>query len=319
MDEQLSTAVDAAFPERTVADIEAPGPSWNDRNRTVRLVFADGDTAYLKLAADGDGTRLVRERAVIQYVDRSLDVSVPTIVAADPEHAVPYLATAAVPGDRLLQLWAQGDGEERERLIAAAGRTFAELHSERFGTHGYIVGGGPAGLELDTGQWTDVLGSQIELTREIAPAERFPEHFDAVIEVVESNRELLNQASAALLHGDPAHPNGFRSGEQVGLLDWEMSHVGDPARELHRARRQLLGSQYFDVQDRLVTVFLDAYRATAGSLPSGFEERRAVYDAVGYLGRTTFFSKWAPDSDRPEAELAAAVAAEMERRLEAAR
>lgn len=319
MEEQHSAAIGAAFPDRTVTDVETQGPSWNDRNRTVELTFADGDAAYLKLATDGEGTRIARERAVIQYVDATLDVPVPTIIAADPEYAVPYLSTAPVPGESLLRLWARGDEEERESLIAAVGRTFAELHSERFETAGRIVGGGAVELELDAGPWTDVLVGQIELKREIAPAERFPEHFDAVIEAVEANRELLDQAPVALLHGDPAHPNGFRSDEQVGFLDWEISHVGDPVRELHRVRRQLIESQYFDVADRLETVFLDAYRSQAGSLPQGFEERRAIYDAVGYLGRTTFFSKWAPDSDRPEEELAAEAAAEMERRLEAAR
>lgn len=101
----------------------------------------------------------------------------------------------------------------------------------------------------------------------------------------------------------------------MGLLDWEIAHVGDPARELHRARRQLLGSQYFDAADELGTVLFDSYREAAGSLPEGFEERQEIYEAVGYLGLAGFFSKWAPDDDRPEEEIADAVAAELERRL----
>lgn len=316
MDEQLSTSVSAAFPDRTVAEVASTGPSWNDRNRTVRLTFADGEDVYLKLAADGNGRRIARERAVIDYIDATVGVPVPTIVATDPEYEVPYLATTAVQGENLLQMWAESDEKDRATLIAAVGRSFARLHSRRFDRHGRIVGGGTDGLEFDTGPWTDVLIDQIETQREIAPAERFPEHFDAVIGAVEANRKRLNEAPAALLHGDPAHANGFRSGETVGFLDWEMAHVGDPVRELHRARRQLLESQYFDVSDRLGTVFLDAYRQAAGSLPEGFEARRAVYEAVGYLGRTTFFTKWAPDAERPEEELAAELEAEMDRRLE---
>jgi len=315
MDEQLSTAVGAAFPDRSVEEVRSTGPSWNDRNRTVRLTFADGDAIYLKLAADGDGSRIARERAVIGYVDANRDVPVPTVLAADPNAHVPYLATAPVPGESLMRLWAEGDEEERAALVAAAGRTFAELHSERFERHGEVVNGGAEGLDLDTAPWTDVLISQIENTREIAPAERFPEHFDAVVDAVEANRESLNEAPAALLHGDPAHPNGFWVDEWIGFLDWEITHVGDPARELHRARRQLLGSQYFDVADRLEDVLFDAYRAEAGSLPRGFEERRAIYEAVGYLGRSAFFSKWAPDAERSEEKLAAEVAREMKRRL----
>lgn len=172
MDEQLSTAAGAAFPDRTVTNVDSTGPSWNDWNRTVRLTFADGDAAYLKLAADGDGTRIARERAVIDTVSATRDIPVPTIVAADSEYRVPYLATATVPGESLLQLWAAGGEAERATLIAATARTFATLHAERFETHGRIVGGGASGLELDTAPWTDVLTNQIELKREIAPAER---------------------------------------------------------------------------------------------------------------------------------------------------
>ncbi|MBP1986899.1 phosphotransferase family protein [Halolamina salifodinae] len=316
MDEQVSDALQRAFPGRAVADVGSTGPSWNDLNRTVELTFEDGETVYLKISTTGDGERVARERAVIDYVDEQVDVPVPTIAAADPTYRVPYLATEAVDGESLIRRWAEADTEERSTLVTAVGRTLATLHGERFEAHGRIVGGGADGLTLEAGSWTDVLIGQIEQQREIAPAERFSEQYDAVIDAVDANRDRLDEAPAALLHGDPAHPNGFLTDGRVGLLDWEISHVGDPARELHRAHRQLLGSQYFDVADRVETVFLDAYRETAGSLPTGFEQRQDIYEAVGYLGRTGFFSKWAPDVDRPEDELAAEVEAEMERRLE---
>ncbi|WP_321163913.1 phosphotransferase [Halolamina pelagica] len=209
----------------------------------------------------------------------------------------------------------RGGHPERRELIAELGRTFATLHAERFDHHGTIVGGDAEGLVLEPGSWTDVLIEQIEQKRRIAPGERFPDCFERVIDAVAANRELLDGAPAALLHGDPAHPNGFLADGRVGLLDWEIAHVGDPARELHRARRQLLESQYFDVADELETVLFDAYREAAGSLPDGFEQRREIYEAVGYLGRAGFFSKWAPDDDRPAEEIADAVAAELERRL----
>lgn len=316
MDEQVSDALQRAFPGRAVADVGSTGPSWNDLNRTVELTFEDGETVYLKISTTGDGERVARERAVIDYVNEYLDVPVPTIATADPTYRVPYLATEAVDGESLIRRWTGADTEERSALITAVGQTLATLHGERFEAHGRILGGGADGLTLETGSWTDVLIGQIEQQREIAPAERFPEQYDAVIDAVDADRDRLDEAPAALLHGDPAHPNGFLTDGRAGLLDWEISHIGDPARELHRARRQLLGSQYFDVADRLETVFLDAYRETAGSLPAGFEQRQDIYEVVGYLGRTGFFSKWAPDADRPEDELAAEVEAEMERRLE---
>jgi len=317
--EQVTDALQRAFPNREVTDVRSTGPSWNDLNRTVEVAFADGTTVYLKVSTTGDGERVGRERAVIDYVAEHVDVPVPTIAAADPAYHVPYLATAAVDGDGLLRRWAEGDTRQRATLMTAVGRTLATLHGERFDAHGRIVGGGADGLTVETGSWTDVLIQQIEQQREIAPAERFPACFDAVIDAVESNRERLDEAPAALLHGDPAHSNGFLAGGRAGLLDWEISHVGDPARELHRARRQLLGSQYFDAADWLDTVLLDAYRRTAGSLPDGFEARQDIYEAVGYLGRTGFFSKWAPDADRPDDELATELQAEMEKRLASVR
>ncbi|GAB7013303.1 phosphotransferase family protein [Halolamina salina] len=315
MDEQVADALRRAFPDREIAEVGSTGPSWNDLNRTVELTFTDGETIYLKISTTGDGERVARERSVIGYVAENVDVPVPAITAAEPEYEVPYLATAAVDGDPLIRRWADANTEERSTLVTEAARTFATLHAERFDSHGRIVGGGPDGLALEEGSWTDVLIGQIEQMRRIAPAERFPNCFDAVIAAVEANRERLDGAPAALLHGDPAHPNGFLTDGRVGLLDWEIAHVGDPARELHRAHRQLLGSQYFDVADELEAVLLDAYRETAGSLPEGFEARREIYEAVGYLGRAGFFSKWAPDDERPDEELAAEVGAEMERRL----
>ncbi|MFB6219989.1 MAG: phosphotransferase family protein [Halolamina sp.] len=317
MDPQLSTALQGAFPGRKVTEVEGTGPSWNDQNRTVRLTFTDGDTTYLKFATDGNGTRIARERAVITYVGANREILVPTIVTADPAHDVPYLATAPVPCETLLGRWSDAAEDERADLIAAVGQTLAALHAERFPEHGAIVGGDETGLTLDTGTWTDVLISQIKQMQEIAPTKRFPEHFDAVIDAVEENRDLLDGTPAALLHGDPAHPNGFLVDDRIGFLDWEIAHVGDPVRELHRAQRQLLDSQYFDVADRLNLVFLDAYREAAGELPAGYEERRDIYELVGYLGRSGFFSKWAPDSERPEEELAETVETEMQRRLEA--
>ena len=315
MDEQIETALQHAFPDRSVAEAGSTGPSWNDLNRTVELTFEDGETVYLKISTAGDAERIARERALLAYVGANVDVPVPTIAAADPTYEVPYLATDAVDGDSLIRRWAEADTDERRTLITEVVRTFATLHGERFESHGQIVGGDADGLELDEGSWTEVLIAQIEQMERIAPTERFPDCFDRVIDAVEANRGRLDDAPAALLHGDPAHPNGFVDDGRVGLLDWEIAHVGDPARELHRARRQLLGSQYFDVADELETVLHDAYREAAGSLPDGFEERREIYEAVGYLGRSGFFSKWAPDDDRPDDELAAEVDAEMERRL----
>jgi len=97
-----------------------------------------------------------------------------------------------------------------------------------------------------------VLRATIERTREIGTSERLADHYDAVFDCVEANRDRLGGAPAALLHGDVAKPNLFVTDDGgVGVdaesrtdtgpdgitpIDWELAHVGDPARDLVRAR-----------------------------------------------------------------------------------
>ena len=208
MDEQIETALQHAFPDRSVAEVGSTGPSWNDLNRTVELTFDDGDTVYLKISTAGDRERIARERALLEYVGATVHVPVPSVAAADPEFELPYLVTRSVDGESLIRRWAEADTPERRGLVTGLGRTFATLHAERFESHGTIVGGGADGLELEPGSWTDVLIEQIEQKRRIAPGERFPDCFDRVIEAVEANRELL----------DGAKESGITSGKSpVGL------------------------------------------------------------------------------------------------------
>lgn len=329
MDERITSVLETAFPDGDVEDVEVAGPSWNDKNETVGVEFADGERIYLKIAADGDGSRIARERAVIDYVGTHSEVPVPTVLASETGETVPYLATAPMPGQRGLELWYddEADEERRAALARRVGRALASVHQNRFEDHGHITGGDADGLELETGSWTDILVERIETMRAIAGDGRFDHHFDEVIAAVRDNRDLLDDAPAALVHGDPAHPNCIHSepaadgepdtdGEaRVGFLDWEISHVGDPARELRRARRQQTESLLGDGPDRLVTALHDGYRDRAGALPDGFEARQPVYDAVTFLGTSGFFEKWAPDADDSTEELADRVRSEMERRL----
>lgn len=330
MDERVAAALDAAFPDREVESVETAEPSWNDKNETVRVEFADRadadsdrEAAYLKVAADGDGTRVARERAVMTYVGSRSAVPVPTVLASDAAAEVPYLATAAMDGRRRLELWYADDADDERRAALArqVGRALARLHELRFESHGHVVGGDADGLELDAGPWTDVLVERIERMRAIAGEGRFDHHFDEVIAAVEANRDLLDGAPAALVHGDPAHPNCIHSdpderGEtRVGFLDWEISHVGDPARELRRTCRLQFGPLLSDGPKNLVSALHEGYRETAGSLPDGFETRRPIYDAVTFLGASGFFEKWEQRADEPTEELAEQVQDDMEARL----
>ncbi|UPV73398.1 phosphotransferase [Halorussus limi] len=336
MDEQIRSVLDAAFPDREFESVDAAEPSWNDKNETVAVAFADVEEAYLKVAADGDASRVARERAVMEYVGTHSSVPVPTVLASETAGEVPYLATAAMDGQRRLELWYDdgADDEYRAALARQVGRALARLHELRFESHGHVVGGDADGLELENGPWTDVLVERIERMRDIAGDGRFDHHFEEVIAAVEANRDLLDDAPAALVHGDPAHPNCVHTGAavgradadargdaaapddgQVGFLDWEISHVGDPARELRRTCRLQFGPLVSDGPERLVSAFREGYRETAGSLPDGFADRRPIYDAVTFLGASGFFEKWEHRADEPTEELAERVQADMEERL----
>jgi aminoglycoside phosphotransferase (APT) family kinase protein len=319
MDSQIAAVLDEAFPDREVAETSPPGPSWNEQNRTVQVTFADGETIYLKLAVDGDPSGVVRESAVIPYVGANCEIPVPTVLASEPEHEIPYLATAPVPAADFLSRWDDASESERKRFAREVGESLARLHGQRFDRHGHVVGGGAAGLELDAGPWTDVLVDTIEDLREITPDEQFEHHFDDVIAAVEDNRNLLGEAPAALLHGDTAVPNCFRTDGRIGFLDWEIAHVGDPVRDLQYTRDQHFDSLRSTGPEELVTAFYDGYRAEAGGLPVGFDDRLPVYEAVNHLGISGHVERIAEFHDEPRTDLVEWIDAEMYRLLEAIR
>ncbi|WP_227134479.1 phosphotransferase family protein [Halorubellus salinus] len=316
-----------AFPEREVVAAGDAGPSWNDGNRTVGVEFADGERAYCKVAMDGDPSRAARECSALAYVDANATVPVPAVLASATDDAAdpPYVVTADVDGTIGWRAWRDADDDDRAALARAVGKAFAAVHACRFDHHGRVVGGDATGLDVDPTPWPDLLADQIRWSRDRADGGRFDDHYDDVLALVDDERDALRDAPAALCHGDPARPNQFvrdppaEPTPTVGLLDWELAHVGDPVRELQRARRQFVDSRYDPGTERHAQAFYDGYREHAGGLPDGFADRRAIYDAVTYLGVTGFFETWADDFDTPNDELAAEVDAEMERRLATAR
>jgi aminoglycoside phosphotransferase (APT) family kinase protein len=315
MDEQVAAALDAGFPDRDVGQVVEAGPSWNEANLTVGVEFADGGRIYLKTASDADGSRIARERAVVDYVAAHTSVPVPAVVAADADAPVPYLATAPVDGTDLLTLWSDADQSGREALARRVGQGLARLHTARFDAPGHVVGGDADGLDLDTAPWTDVLVDTIELMRELAYSDRFDHHFDRVIDAVRANRDLLDDTAAALLHGDPAQPNCFAVDGRIGFLDWEVAHVGDPARDVYRCRDQQFTPVRDDPPDALIDAFYDGYRREAGGLPDGYHDRVPVYDAVRLLGVSGHFGQTVEFYDEDPDEFADWLDAEMDRRL----
>ncbi len=322
MDGPIETALPSAFPNRTVEGLVGVGPSWNGGNETVGVDFADGSRAYLKVAVEGDGSRIARERAVLEYVRASGTVPVPSVLAADSDADSPYLATAPAPGRDLLDAYEAADTDaERVALLRSVGETLAALHEDRFERHGEIVGGRSGELDVETGDWTDVLLATIERTREISTTDRLARHFDAVIDCVEANRSTLAEAPAALLHGDVAKPNAFVVDEaaktNIGFLDWELAHIGDPARDLVRARDQLCNDFDSDGPARFGDAVYAGYRDRAGELPEGFEAREPIYRVVRILGRSGFIDQWETYLDVPMETLADRIDTELDRRLTA--
>lgn len=358
MHQSVETALDAAFPGRTVVDVESAGPSWNGGNETVVVGFADGRHAYLKTAVDGAGHRLDREAATLAYLRAHRSLPVPATLTVDTGGPVPYLATAPAPGQSVDDRFEVAGPETQAQLLRRVGRAVAALHAVRFDNHGTIRGRGETvgrdetvghgetvgrgetvgsdgtaegsstrpGLSVSAAPWPDVLLETIEQTREIATTDRLDRHFTAVVDCIETHRPLLEDAPAALLHGDVTKPNAFtvdgrgdgHAGD-VGLLDWELAHVGDPARDLVRARDQLCNGFDTTGPSRLTDAVFRGYRDRAGSLPAGFEVRQPIYRVVRVLGRSGFLDQWVPYLDEPMATLVDRIDAELDSRLAAVR
>lgn len=315
MDDRIARALESAVPDRNVDSVDSAGISWNENNTTAHVAFSDGSDAYLKVASDEDGSRIARESAVIPYVAAHTDVPVPTVLSSSADGAVPYLATKPVSGPNLVDVWRDATAEERNALAREVGASLARVHQCRFEAHGQVVGGGAKGLELQTAPWTDVLVETIAEMRELAPTDRYDHHFDEVTAAVRENRETLDSAPAGLVHGDGAQPNCFRFESAIGFLDWELAHVGDPSRDLYRAKVQLFDSLRTTGPDAIVDSFFHGYRSVSGGLPGGYESRKPVYEAVRFLGVSGFFDKIAEFHDEDADELAAWVEAKMDRLL----
>jgi Phosphotransferase enzyme family. len=341
MNDPVETSLAAAFPDRSVEELVA-SPFVDGVTRPSASTSPTRRRTQLAIEATGADRR---ERAVVEYVAARRPIPVPAVLAAEPTGEPPYLATASAPGRDLFAAFEEAGTERREALLGGVGETLATLHAERFPHHGEIGGRGAVtgreettavepddgqrsangpGLDVATASWTDTLLATIERTREIGTTDRLARHFDAVIDCVRTNRTLLDEAPAALVHGDIAKPNGFvvdgdgrSTNAEVGLIDWELAHVGDPVRDLVRARDQLCNGFDTEGPSRLGDAVYEGYRSRAGGLPEGFEARRPIYRVVRVLGRSGFLDQWATYLDEPVADLVDRIDAELNARLEA--
>lgn len=341
MVESVQAVLASAVPDRSVAAVAALDESANPGNRTVRVRFSDGAAAFLKLAVDGDRTRLARATAVLRYVAEQSAVRVPTIRAADPQADPPYLLTAPLSGTAMDREWQSAATDERAALLRAVGRTLAAVHEVRFEQAGRIVGGDGTDLQVYQDAWPALLAAEIagdddsdggddapEGPDGAAPGEGRFEGFERrAREAVLDHREALTLASPtddqsglgprpALLHGDPRPANWLRGVDRVGIVDWEQAIVGDPVLDCCRAEGYYLGDPTLPDRDRLRSALYAGYRERAGDLPVGFDDRRCVYRVVTFLPVASRFDRWASDVPEPTEELAEWVRTEFDRRLE---
>ena len=161
-------------------------------------------------------------------------MSVPEVIAADSRGDPPFVATRPLEDESLRLAWNDADCEGRAALARSLGWALAAVHETTLDWRGWIVGAGDEGdPRVDVQPWPDLLAEQIELTCDLAEPDRFDDQFDRVLAVVDRRLDELADAPAVLVHGDPARPNAVRTSEGVGLLDWELAHAGDPARNWH--------------------------------------------------------------------------------------
>lgn len=300
------------FPDRKVVDVRAGGISWNELNHTVRVEFAYGDPVYLKLALDRDGQKIGRERGVVEYVGARCRIGVPDVLAHSRESDPPYLVTASMPGTNAADGWSDRQMDEQADLLRRIGFALAEVHSCAFDRHGQIAGGDIDELRLETGSWTEILIDRIEWFHDRGPAGQFDHLVREGKETLQDHRDLLDGTPSVLLHGDPALPNIFQDDECLGFIDWELAHVGDPARELNRAEKQTV----MDGPDHLLEALHEGYKARAGSFPDGFHQRAPIYDMIWHLGGLAVFDRRVEASDQSTEEFAESFESTMDSHLE---
>jgi len=312
----------AAFPDRTVAETTVPEGADHPGNHTVRVRFADGETAYLKVAADGDARRVVRDAAAARYVRANTTLRAPRVLAVGGDADPPYVATAPLAGESLLARQRATDETGRVELVRTVGATLARLHEPDFETPGRIVGGGAGGLDLVETAWPAALRSALDERTAMHFADRFAALPDRADALLADAADALAGFDPALLHEDPNRGNVLlREGEPPGLLDWETAVVGDPALSLTRGESHHVdvADADADLRERLRAALYDGYRSVAGTLPASYDERRPIYRVVTFLLTAQTFDLWAPEAPESTADLAAWVQREFDARLRAAR
>lgn len=226
---------------------------------------------------------------------------------------------------------ASGDPDHSDEIDATAAASepipLCETDSDGVESLPRLPAGRPA---IHPVPFPDLLIATIREHQRIAPTDRFAESYDRLVAAIETNRSTLADAPAVYCHADPAGPN-FQvpatddesdhadddTPALLAALDLEMAHAGDPARDLYRAQDQTMATPPNDAPERLVDALHEGYRARAGRLPPGYEERKPIYAAERVVGDAGFADRLAEWTDRSVADLDAWFREEIDRRLSA--
>jgi aminoglycoside phosphotransferase (APT) family kinase protein len=323
MQGEVDAALSAAFPERTVTSTTTAAGSDRPGNETVRVRFADGTIAYLKVAVEGSEHargRLARDAAATRYASRHADVRVPEVLAVDTSGTPAYVATAALPGTAIASDWPVDSTVARATVLRAVGRALAGVHAaDDFDTHAHVPGGDADGFVLESGAWSTVLGETLRARADESFAERFRDCLGDVLAAVDATAGALDAAPATLTHDDPRPENCLVDSDGPGLVDWETAMVGDPALDVARAEAQYVERADVDDadHDRLRRALRAGYRDRAGTLPAAFSDRYPLYRAITFLETARTFEHWAPDAPESTDDLASWVRGELSVRLDA--
>lgn len=315
--EQFTRVARCALPDARVETVVPAGPTWNWTTEVARIEFTDRAPVYCKATpGDLDGAELRTEAGALAYVGATLSVTVPSVVATTAE-PVPALLTEPAVGTSVADEWYETTADRRATLAERLGRTLATVHTARFDRAGEITGGDTDGLTVDHTPWPDVLRADVAESRRVTPTDRFDTEYARLLDALDTCRDRLADPPARLLHCDPATPNCFDTGDdRFTLLGWGNAVVGDPVRDLVRAREQTLAPLRDPPPDRLVDALHRGYSDIAGEVPEA-PERAAVYEAAIGLSTADYVGRYAEWREESETELTAWFRDELDRRLSA--
>jgi aminoglycoside phosphotransferase (APT) family kinase protein len=187
-----------------------------------------------------------REFAVLDGLAEQ-GVRAPRVRGHDPDGHLfgnPAVLLERLPGSTDAVAYLGADAETGRARTLDLARAAAELHAAE-----------PAGHDVDAGEPQLTLWQRQFLAARLEPHPTLGWLFDWL-----ADRQTA-PARTVLVHGDFRPGNVLYDGDRiVGLLDWEMAHLGDPAEDLAWAYRKLWSPERFVPLDE----FVSAYREAGG-------------------------------------------------------